>query len=603
MTISTTSTKISYQANGSTIAWSFSFPGGPDPDIHVFVTGPTGTAEILTNLKININPPIDPNPTSVGGTVIYPVSGAPLALGNKITIVREVPNIQPTSFANQAIIYQEVLEKAIDYVVMEVQQLQEEIDRAIVIPITEDGPLVLPGCPERANKFLAFDENCKPVAVGNSNPITSTNGVRVPNTETIPELPARPARPGGFISFNSNGDPVLVGLPPPNLQPLLGQRVTITSVHTAVNAEKGFLFQLSGNTFYDFILGDPATYDADFSVAIFNGDVYTGPGSGRAKRIMFNGVMAPGGFLWPGQWIYVFRYGSTWVANPRDTRWKPGAQVTFFVDPVNGPTDTGTSDGLGTGTGATKTVATAVSAAIARVDYGGILASSGAIIQLAQGTYTENILVNLPTVGGLPITIKGADDGIGPGPWIFRVPANGIGIRVDLATSIFVKGLTFVSAGADAVGVEISRGANMIINNCTFGTFTGSLGYHIQCFDNGVINTRDINVTGNVSSFLVLRRSSTARMSGKLTVTPGLAFSYFMVAQGMCNIIGGAYAYGDSTDFSLVGSAGCTGTQYVVQNNSFAALGPGYMDAMPGNVAGIVGGSAPLHGTDASMVF
>jgi hypothetical protein len=608
MTISTELTKISYQANGSTTVWNFTFPGGPNPDIHLIVTPPGGSpTEILSNFKVNVNPPVDPNPTSIGGSVIYPVTGSPLTVGNRVTIFRDVPLIQPTSFANQGTIYQEVIEETFDYVVEEIQQLDERLDRVLTVPITEDGPLVIPPCPERANKFLAFDENCKPIAVGNANPITSTNGIRVPSDETVPPLPARPARPGAFISFDNNGDPILAALPPPNLQPLLGQRVTITGAHTVVNTEKGFLLQLSGNTFYDLILGDPTTYDADFSIAVFNGDVYTGPGSGRAKRVMFNGTIMPGGVLWPGQWIYIFRYGNTWVSNPRDQRWKPGVSPTFYVDPILGKDD-GTTDGLATGSGASKTVGVAVAVAMARVDYSGILGfAGGGIIQLAQGTYTEDIMVNFTPVGGIPLTIKGADDGADPTPWLIQVGAGEKGIQIDLSCTAIIKGLYFTALGNDAQGVVASRGSTLFMNNCRFGTFPGGAttprGYAIFAHDNSTLVLRDINFTGNSYVAIFIMRHCTCRLSGAITVGNGLSFAIFIYGVFHSDFVGGTFTIGDPTDFHIVGGTGVTGKKWAALYDTVIYFGPGVADTLPGNTAGTAGDPAVLHGVDASGVW
>jgi hypothetical protein len=603
MTISTDLTKITYQANGATTLWTFNFPGGPDPDIQVYITAPDGTlSQVTTNVLVGLNPPIDPNPTSISGAVRYPVSGAPLAVGNQITLIRAVPYLQPFSFANQGTLYPVVIEKAFDWVVMQIEQLVESISRTLRVPLNEGSIGPIPPIQQRAGRFLAFDGNGQPTVAGDP-AVAGNNAIRVPSGEIIPPLPPAAARPGQFITFDAAGNPILVSSLPPNVPPLFGSRVTISSAHTVVNAEKGFLFQLNGNTFFDFSLGSPTSYDTDFSIAVFNADLYTGPASGRAKRILFNGTIMPGGLLWPGQWIYIFRYGSTWVSNPRDQRWKPGVSPTFYVDPILGKDD-GTTDGLAVGSGATKTVGVAVAAAVDRVDYGGLLTSGGATIQLATGGYTENIVINFPTVGGLPITIKGADDGASPAAYQIQILANATGIRVDNAATVNIKGLNFLAAGDNVVGIEVIHSSTANISNCRFDQFPGAGpgAFHIWVLDGSTVMARNLNIAGGCQSSLVVQRHSTLRLSGQLIVGSGLFFNVFTSVFFNSSLVGGPGTFGDQTDYTLVGGAGCTGYKFLVQVNSVGMLGTGGMDALPGGVAGIIGGAA-TRGGDASMII
>jgi hypothetical protein len=603
MTISTVFNKITYPANGSTTIWSFSFPAGPDPDIFVTITAADGSETFLpaTAFQVNVNAPVDPNPTSIGGYVVYPLSGPPLALGNSITIIREVPTIQPTSFSNQSVIYPTVIEKAFDYVVMQIQQLLEFIGRTVRVPVGEDS-ITFPPCPQRANKFLAFDENCQPIATGLAVPVTSSNALRVPTAESIPELPAAPLRPGTIISFNNAGDPILIAQLPPSVQPLFGARVDLTGGHTASNSEKGFLFQLSGNQMYDFALGPPASYDADFSIAVFNADVYNGPGTGRAKRILLDGAIWSGGLLWPGQWVYIFRYGSTWVTNPRDIRWKVGVAPTFFVDPVLGHND-GSSDGLASGAGAFLTVAVAVLVANARVDYGSALGVTQATIQLAEGTYTEAIMINYSTVGGVPIIIKGADDTVEPTNYIINVAAGSVGVAVSINAAAEVHGITFNGTGNDAIGILAARGGQATVNNCKFGLFPGSNSFHMWARSNSTMNISNVFIVSQAAGCIYASRQSTLKLSGQMIVNPSLTFTAFAFAHYNSSIIGGPAAIGDATDFTLIGGSGCIGLKYVVQYNSVGNLGPGVFDTLPGSDPGSCGGSSPLHGVDASIVY
>jgi hypothetical protein len=605
MTVSTETTKITYVCDGATNLFPFSFPVGPFTSLYFFLTDPAGTVTSITaDFNLVLNPPIDPNPTQSGGYVVFPASGSPLPVGFTFTIARIVPETQPTSLTNQSIMYPKVIEAALDYLCLQIQQVQQQVNNSLVLPINEQGPLVLPPCPERAGKLLGFDENCQPVAVtlddGPAPPAPIETAIRVPVPETVEPLPDALTRGNTILGFDSGGNPALIGIVPPNLPPLIGPRLTLTATHAVVNAEKGYLFQLAGNSFYDLSLGDPSFYDSEFSIAVFNSDIYTGPGSGRAKRILFNGTIMPGGLLWPGQWVYIFRVGSTWVSNPRNARWKPTSQVTFFVDPVAGHDD-GTTDGLAPGSQAVLTINAAVVTAYARLDYGEIFEVSGVIIQLAAGTYIENIAMQGATVGGAPVTIQGADALTDPAPWIVRTPAGSYGIWADSSASIILRGLRFNGVGAGAYGVVASRGSTVSCDNCTIGNFPGTEGSGLVAFDSSTLILNKIHVTGNTAWPVFVSRASTARLSGAWTVANSLTFSYFMVAEYASQIVGGTAVFGDPTDFTLTGGVSCVGIQFGVFWNSIGSLGAGVMNNFPGSVSGVCGGT-PGTGTDSSMI-
>jgi len=127
MTVSTTSFKAVYDGNGSQTIWGFSF-ACPDTKSIVVTIKDTTSGGILVippgGFAVSLNPPLGANPTPVGGTVTYPLSGAPLAVGFQISIVRSLAFIQPVSLANQSIIYPAVVEKALDYLTMLIQEGQ-----------------------------------------------------------------------------------------------------------------------------------------------------------------------------------------------------------------------------------------------------------------------------------------------------------------------------------------------------------------------------------------------------------------------------------------------------------------------------------------------
>jgi hypothetical protein len=161
MTVNTQTNKISYAGNGSTFTWTFSFPGVAASNIFVFITNAAGVVTQIpaNSYAVNLNAPVDPNPTSLGGTVTYPILGAPLAAGNTITIVRELPEIQSASIANQSVIYPPVIEQEFDYLTLISQQLSESLTRAVKVDIADQPMASLPALAFRINQPAVFDSH------------------------------------------------------------------------------------------------------------------------------------------------------------------------------------------------------------------------------------------------------------------------------------------------------------------------------------------------------------------------------------------------------------------------------------------------------------
>src|SRR5215469_2896756 len=150
MTVSTQLNKITYQGDGSSFQWTFSFPGHDPSAIIAYISGPTGPVQLPTlAYSVVLNDPVEPNPTGIGGTIILN-NHQPLPVGQSITIVRLLPLIQQTSIANQSIVYPPIVELEYDYLTMVDQQLQEQIDRAIKVPEGDPNPAPLPSVAQRA---------------------------------------------------------------------------------------------------------------------------------------------------------------------------------------------------------------------------------------------------------------------------------------------------------------------------------------------------------------------------------------------------------------------------------------------------------------------
>jgi hypothetical protein len=159
MTVNNADSTITYLANGSTTEWVFSFPGIDPTFIEVFLTD-AGGGQVQLNpsqYQVILNPTIDPNPTSQGGKVIYPIIGSPLANGNTLTIVRNLPVEQTVSLSNQSIIYPTVIEEEFDYLTLLTRVGSEGISRAFKVGFNDPIPAIVPPVAERANQGAFFD--------------------------------------------------------------------------------------------------------------------------------------------------------------------------------------------------------------------------------------------------------------------------------------------------------------------------------------------------------------------------------------------------------------------------------------------------------------
>jgi len=134
MTISSTSSSVSYQTNGAATRFPFAFPVSADADLTVTVTDNTQSPPVATTLapsEYGVSGIGDPT----GGIVTLPLSGPPLPAGQTVTVRRIVAYVQNTTFANQATFYPEIVEHALDGLTEQTQQLAEELSRAVQVPV------------------------------------------------------------------------------------------------------------------------------------------------------------------------------------------------------------------------------------------------------------------------------------------------------------------------------------------------------------------------------------------------------------------------------------------------------------------------------------
>jgi hypothetical protein len=127
--------------NGSATAFSFTFKVFAASDIAVTIANNLGveTALVLnTDYSVTLN---SNQETSPGGTVTYPISGGPLPTGSKLTIIGNLPYDQPLDLPSGGNFSPLALENQLDRTVMQVQQLREQVGRALQLPVTADGTI------------------------------------------------------------------------------------------------------------------------------------------------------------------------------------------------------------------------------------------------------------------------------------------------------------------------------------------------------------------------------------------------------------------------------------------------------------------------------
>lgn len=117
-----------YAGNGSTTVFPFTFALNTSDGeyVKVYIADETEVSEETTNFTID---------TTVK-TVTYPATGDPLPSGYKIIIRRELPNEQDLNLENNGAFFAEDIESTFDREVMMIQQLAEQLDRAVKVDMS-----------------------------------------------------------------------------------------------------------------------------------------------------------------------------------------------------------------------------------------------------------------------------------------------------------------------------------------------------------------------------------------------------------------------------------------------------------------------------------
>lgn len=131
MTISSTTARVSYNGNSSLV--TFAVPFYFLADAHLLVTKYTVATDTYTTLTLTTDYSVSGAGSLSGGSITCVVAPA---TGTQIIITRNVPYTQETNYIENDPFPAEVHEQALDKLTMEVQQLDEQVDRSIKMPIT-----------------------------------------------------------------------------------------------------------------------------------------------------------------------------------------------------------------------------------------------------------------------------------------------------------------------------------------------------------------------------------------------------------------------------------------------------------------------------------
>ena len=144
-----------FPGNGAATTFAFTFKAFATEEIRVVVSIDGIETLLSSNYSVSLNADQTVNP---GGTVTYPVSGPPMAVGQQLSILSDVSYTQALALPQGGNYNPVALEQALDRIVMQVQQLREQLARAIKVPPNTDiNQEFAEPAAVRAGKGLVFD--------------------------------------------------------------------------------------------------------------------------------------------------------------------------------------------------------------------------------------------------------------------------------------------------------------------------------------------------------------------------------------------------------------------------------------------------------------
>ena len=155
MTVSSTTTKVSYSGNGSTTVFAYTFKIFAAAEITVIIRSSTGTETVksLTTHYTLSNIGVDG-----GGNVTF---GSAPASGETVVLIRNTPNTQTLDLVENDPFLSSSFEDTLDKITHQLIEQQEEIDRSIKVSRTNSitSSEFTTNASDRASKVLGFDSS------------------------------------------------------------------------------------------------------------------------------------------------------------------------------------------------------------------------------------------------------------------------------------------------------------------------------------------------------------------------------------------------------------------------------------------------------------
>lgn len=173
MTINSNTKKVSHPGDGAATTFSFSpLKIFKTSEIKVtLVVNATGAETTLSEGTGNAAYSVTaasgsyPSSSAVTGSITYPADAVtPVAAGNTLYITYNTDLKQETDLENRGAYFSETQEAALDKLAISIQQLQEQVDRCLKVPVSDSTNTELDNTIDRASKAIIFDASGVPTS-------------------------------------------------------------------------------------------------------------------------------------------------------------------------------------------------------------------------------------------------------------------------------------------------------------------------------------------------------------------------------------------------------------------------------------------------------